>query len=109
MVKNRRSGSLLLLTGDFNAFNGYENHPAIKYLKGESPDDMPPYVLEDTFRVANGGTPNDAAGSTFSTAGKIDYLFAEKGSYTKVVSAAIDRKWYGDASDHYPINAVINF
>ena len=30
MVKNRRSGSLMLLTGDFNAFNGYENHPAIK-------------------------------------------------------------------------------
>ena len=109
MTKNRRPGSLMLLTGDFNAFNGFENHPAIKYLKGESSGDMPPYILEDTFRVANGGYPNDAAGKTFGSAGKIDYLFAEKGSYSNVVSAAIDRKSYGPASDHYPINAVIDF
>jgi len=102
MQTNRRSGSLMMFTGDLNVFDGFENHNAIKYLKGELPGDMPPYVMEDTFRTANG---QGADGTTFPGAGKIDYLFAERG--TGVVSATIDRGNYGAASDHWPINAIV--
>ena len=102
MERNRSPGSLLMFTGDLNVFDGFENHNAIKYLKGELPGDMPPFVLEDTFRVANG---QGADGTTFPGAGKIDYLFAEQG--VGVVSAAIDRGNYGAASDHWPVNALL--
>jgi len=102
MEKYRRPGSLLILTGDLNVFDGFENHSAIKYLKGELDGDMPPYVLEDTFRVVN--DPN-VDGTTYPGCGKIDYLFAEEG--VGVINANIDRNSYGPASDHWPINAVI--
>ena len=102
MEKYRRSGSLLTLTGDLNVFAGFEDHPAIRYFKGELDGDMPPYILEDTFRVANG---ENTDGTTFPNNGKIDYLFAEQGA--GIVSANIDRTSYGPASDHWPINAVI--
>ena len=101
MSEIRRPGSLLLFTGDLNVFSGFENHRAIRYLKGELQEDIPPIPLEDTFRTAN----PDGDGTTFPGAGKIDYLFAEKGS--NVVSAGTDWDNYGAASDHLPIFAVI--
>ena len=82
----------MILTGDLNVFPGFENTDAVKYLKSNG--------LEDTFRKVNGGN-----GSTFGAAGKIDYIFASTG--TTVKSAQIDRRFNGQASDHYAINAVI--
>lgn len=88
----RRHGSTVILTGDLNVFPGFENTDAVKYLKSNG--------LEDTFRKVNGGN-----GSTFGAAGKIDYIFASSG--TVVTSAQIDKRFNGQASDHYAINAVI--
>ena len=94
---------MIILTGDLNVQDGYEKSRAVRYFKGHSQSaPNPPYVLEDTFRTANG---EHADGTTFEHAGKIDYIFARKG--TKVESSKIDRKNYGPASDHWPINAVI--
>ena len=102
MERYRRPGSLIILTGDLNVFGGYENHSAIKYLKGELDGEKPPFILEDTFREVNDASVD---GTTFPNKGKIDYVFANQG--TEIQSANIDRNWYGDASDHWPINAVI--
>ena len=102
MQKHRRPGSLLILTGDLNVFHGYENSETIQYFKGNLNGDSPPYILEDSFRVTNDGNED---GTTFPGAGKLDYIFVEKGA--DVITANIDTTWYGDASDHLPINAVI--
>ena len=101
IVAHKREGSLIVFTGDFNVQDGYENSKAIRHLKGEI--DNPPVPLEDTFRAANGAA---ADGTTFPGQGKIDYVFASPG--TSVASAVIDRGDYGPASDHWPINAIIN-
>lgn len=93
----RRPGSTVVFTGDLNVFDGLENSKAIRYLKYEGP-----VPLEDTFRTANG---DNSDGSTFGSAGKVDYVFTSPG--TPVISAQIDRGHYGPASDHYPINAII--
>ena len=98
-----RHGAMIILTGDLNVQDGYEKSRAVRYFKGQSQSaHNPPYVLEDTFRTANG---EHVDGTTFEHAGKIDYIFARKG--TRVESSVIDRKNYGPASDHWPINAVI--
>jgi len=101
IAANRRPGSILILTGDFNVMSdGYENSKAIRYLTGQLENS--PVVLVDTFRVANGANED---GTTFPGLGKIDYVLTEASS--TVTSAAIDRNNYGDASDHLPINAVL--
>ena len=74
-------------------FPGYEDSDAVQYLKSHG--------LEDTFREIH----PDENGSTFGAAGKLDYIFASAG--TPVQSAEIDRRFNGQASDHYAINAVI--
>jgi endonuclease/exonuclease/phosphatase family metal-dependent hydrolase len=98
---HRRPGSVLILTGDFNVFGGFENSQAIRFLRGELGGNA--YPLEDTFRVAD----PSGNGETFP-GGKIDYILADYG--TPVWSAHIDRETvpYGQASDHYAINAVID-
>lgn len=88
------------MTGDLNVQNGHENSYAVNYLKNAWGNT--PVPLEDTFRTANGAGAN---GSTFGASGKIDYVFASKG--TRIISAKIDRAGYGAASDHFPVNAVI--
>ena len=70
---------------------------AIKYFKNGGH-----YKLEDTFRTVH----HHADGTTYPNSRcKIDYIFARSG--TQVESAEIDRKNYGPASDHWPINAII--
>ena len=103
MEVKRRPGSLLIFTGDLNVEDGFEKSKTILYLKGLLSSAMCPVLLEDTFRVANG---EEADGTTFPNTGKIDYIFANPPG-TQVMSAAIDRKDYGSASDHWPINAII--
>jgi len=95
IAQHRRNGARVVLTGDFNVFDGYENSKAITYLKGQG--------LQDTFRVAN----PSGDGTTFPGAGKIDYIMTDQGA--GVADAWIDRTWYGgEASDHWPVSAVIN-
>ena len=103
MEVKRRPGSLLIFTGDLNVEDGFEKSKTILYLKGLLSSAMCPVLLEDTFRVANG---EEVDGTTFPNSGKIDYVFANPPG-TQVMSAAIDRKDYGSASDHWPINAII--
>ena len=45
------SGSQMILTGDLNVFDGFEQSKAIKYLKGDMNGVSTPYPLEDTFRT----------------------------------------------------------
>jgi len=101
MAQHQRPGSLVIFMGDLNVQRGYENSDAVKHIKGEI--DNPPVPLIDTFREANGPV---ADGSTYPGLGKLDYVFASPG--TSIESAVIDRGDYGRASDHWPINAVIN-
>ena len=41
----------MILTGDLNVFDGFEQSKAIKYLKGDMNGVSTPYPLEDTFRT----------------------------------------------------------
>jgi len=102
ILANRRPGSILILTGDFNVMSDdYENSKAVRYLTGDFEDS--PVVFVDTFRVANGDGED---GSTFPGLGKIDYILTE--AENVVTSAWIDRGNYGEASDHLPISAVLH-
>lgn len=102
MDLHRRPGSQMILTGDLNVFDGFEQSKAIKYLKGGMDGVSTPYPLEDTFRTVNGESVD---GTTYPYTGKVDYIFASPG--TQITSATIDRGNYGPASDHWSINAVI--
>jgi len=101
MAMYRRPNSVAILTGDLNVFGGFENSQAIRFLKGEMGGNANP--LEDTFRVAE----PSGNGETFP-GGKIDYILADSGAV--VYSAHIDKETvpYGQASDHWAINAVID-
>jgi len=96
-----RPGSLKLLTGDFNVFDGYEHSKAIQYLTGQL--ESSPVIMKDTFRQVN---DDSVDGTTFPGAGKLDYILT--GVENEVSNAWIDRTWYGEASDHLPISAVVN-
>jgi len=89
-----------ILTGDFNVFGGYEESPAVRYLKGDFDS---PVQLRDSYRVVH---PEGAA-PTFDTAGKIDYVFVSPD--LQVTEAMIDRDFvpYGQASDHHPVQATL--
>jgi len=96
----RRPSSLVILTGDFNVFDGFEHSKAIQYLTGQL--GSTPVLMMDTFRKVN----NDSVdGTTFPGAGKIDYILTEVDF--AVTDAWIDRHNYGEASDHLPISGII--
>ena len=48
IAAHRRPGSRIILTGDFNCDDGYEQSKPVLYLKGEL--NSPPVPLDDTFR-----------------------------------------------------------
>ena len=119
----RRPGSRIILTGDFNCDDGWENSKPVRYeskwneivchknlcryfkgLLGGLP--VPPLTLDDTFRTYNG---DDVDGTTFpGKPGKIDYVMVDKGAVVR--NAWIDRNWadHGHASDHWPVGAVVD-
>ena len=97
----KRPDSTVIFMGDLNVEDGGENAMAIQYLKGNWAGESPPIPLEDSFRIAN----PDGNGETFNGKGKLDYIFVLPG--TTVTEAKIDRSNYGDASDHWPISALI--
>merc|ERR1712223_938335 len=101
--QHRKPGSRIILTGDFNCDDGWENSKPVRYFKGEIENS--PVPLDDTFRVVNDMSVD---GTTFpGKDGKIDYVMIDKGG--KVESARIDRNWddLGKASDHWPVAAVV--
>jgi len=104
MAQHRRPGSRIMLTGDFNCDDGYENSKPVLYFKGEL--NNAPITFDDTFRSYNGA---GADGTTFpGKPGKIDYVLVDKGAMVK--NAWIDRNWddQGKASDHWPVSAVVD-
>jgi len=101
--QHRKPGSRIILTGDFNCDDGFENSKPVRYFKGEIENN--PVPLDDTFRIVNDMSVD---GTTFpGKTGKIDYVMIDKGG--KVESARIDRNWddAGKASDHWPVMAVV--
>jgi len=99
----RTPGSRVILTGDFNCYDGFEDSKPVRYLKGEL--ESTPVPLDDTFRVVN---DESVDGTTLTNeAGKMDYVMVDKEA--EVLSAWIDRNWddVGKASDHWPIAAVV--
>ena len=85
---SKRSGSTVILTGDMNAA---ENSAAINHLKAS---------YEDSWRKIKGGANGNTMGGR-----KIDFVFVSRG--TSVTDAKIDRRFNGQASDHYAITATI--
>jgi len=105
MEEHRKPGSRVILTGDFNCDDGFENSKPVLYFKGQL--ENTPVPLDDTFRVFNG---DGVDGTTFpGKTGKIDYLMVDKGAGVR--NAWIDRNWddVGKASDHWPVAAVVEF
>merc|ERR1712121_39795 len=101
--QNRVPGSRIILTGDFNCDDGWEDTQPVKYLKGLL--ENTPVPLDDTFRTYN---DESVDGATFpGKKGKIDYVMVDKGAVVK--NAWIARNWddQGKASDHWPIAAVV--
>lgn len=104
----------VFLSGDFNAI---ENVSEILYLQGKSVDIQgetrtAPVALRDSFRVVNPGEPNVQTFHSFGRtnfAGKIDYIFVSP--EFRVKSAKIIRRTFSGnfPSDHYPIDAQLEF
>jgi endonuclease/exonuclease/phosphatase family metal-dependent hydrolase len=92
----------VLLGGDLNVFDGFEEGPVIADLVGSG--------LVDVFRVAEptaDGTTFE--GNDWAPAGRIDYVFAT--APVDVLDAAIDRDAVptGEGSDHYAVYASVEF
>lgn len=95
IVARKSISDPVILTGDFNVFDGFENSKAVQYFKGGLGS---PLTLVDSFRAVH---PDDN-GATFGAAGKIDYVFLS--SALTATEAGIDRTMPdGQGSDHYPI------
>jgi endonuclease/exonuclease/phosphatase family metal-dependent hydrolase len=113
VAKHVKPGEIAFVTGDFNSG---ENSQALKYLKGEeaeiqAKDVKGPIAMVDTYRVVN---PDEKDVQTFHGFGtvkfsaKIDYILMY--GDLKVKSAKIIRdKTDIYPSDHYPIDAVMEF
>jgi endonuclease/exonuclease/phosphatase family metal-dependent hydrolase len=90
--------SPVLLAGDFNVFDGFEDGEVISFLDDSG--------LRDLFRFAR---PN-ADGTTFlgnswAPSGRLDYVFST--TPVDVLDARIDG--VSDASDHYPVVATVRY
>lgn len=113
LAKRQDKDAPAFLTGDFNTGEGSRG---ISYLKGkqteiQTEDVTGPLAMKDTFREAN---PDETFIQTFHGYGtvkyneKIDYIMMD--GNLKVKSAKIIRD-KGDIypSDHYPVDAVMEF
>ncbi len=98
-IQGRASVELpVLLAGDFNVFDGFEDGEVISFLSDSG--------LTDLFRVAR----PDADGTTFlgnswAPSGRLDYVFST--TPVEVLDARIDG--VSDASDHYPVVATVQY
>jgi len=98
-IQTRSSPDIpVVVAGDFNVFDGFEDGEVIAFLKDSG--------LADLFRMAS----PDADGTTFlgnswAPAGRLDYLFST--APVDVIDARIDR--VEEASDHYPVVATVQY
>ena len=111
---DRRKQFRALLMGDFNA----ERNPHIEYGRNAYRQVTEKY--RDAWIISahnRGWDPGDRRGFTLPTGPypgpdpsykRVDYVFLRKDSGVNVVSAARLRRT-GDASDHYPVRAVLRF
>ncbi|MDR2755298.1 MAG: endonuclease/exonuclease/phosphatase family protein [Planctomycetaceae bacterium] len=99
--------------GDLNCG---EKSPAIRYMQGDSmtldnTEIKSPFVLIDTFRVANPDATEVGTFNNFKSPGqeKIDYIFVS--APLKTVSSKIIRTQRNNRypTDHFPIEAVIQW
>lgn len=97
-IANRGNSDPVILSGDFNVFSGFEKSKAIQYLTGKL--NSAPVLLYDTYRAVH----PSGKGSTFGSAGKIDYLLATNDIFT--TSSTIDYNAHG--SDHFPVLATVS-
>ena len=98
-LEDRASPGLpVVVAGDLNVFDGFEEGPVISYLTSAG--------LTDLFRAAQ----PDGDGTTFlghgwAPDGRIDYLFST--APVEVIEARVDP--VADASDHYPVTATVEY
>lgn len=88
----------VVVAGDFNVFDGFEEGEVISFLKDSG--------FVDLFRMAN----PDADGTTFlgnswAPSGRLDYVFST--APVDVIDARIDQ--VEEASDHYPVVATVQY
>jgi endonuclease/exonuclease/phosphatase family metal-dependent hydrolase len=93
-----RSEVAVLLAGDFNVFDGFEDGEVIASLVRAG--------LRDLFRVAH---PDETAvtflGKSWAPRGRLDYVFST--APVDVIGARIDP--VEQASDHYPVVATVRY
>jgi endonuclease/exonuclease/phosphatase family metal-dependent hydrolase len=92
----------VILGGDLNVFDGFEDGLVINYL-GDS-------GLVDLYRVIDPvGDATTFVGNDWAPAGRLDYLFST--APVEVLGAFIDRESIpaGEGSDHYPVTASVEF
>lgn len=94
-------------TGDFNAAEGSS---PINYLQSDVNN---PVKMNDSYRDIH---PNEVNSGTYhyysgtKTENKIDYVFAETGTFTTTSADIIHYNENGNyPTDHYPVEAVIKF
>ena len=96
-IEDRAVGQApVLLTGDFNVFDGFEAGRVVGYIRDAG--------LVDVFRVADPeGDGTTFVGNDWAPAGRLDYIFAS--APVDVLDAFIDRDTIpaGMGSDHYPV------
>ncbi len=92
----------VLLSGDFNVFDGFEDGRVVDYLGAGG--------LIDVFRVADpDGDGTTFVGNDWAPAGRLDYIFAT--APVEVIDAFIDRDSIaaGEGSDHHPVIGSVRF
>lgn len=92
----------VVLAGDFNVFDGFEDSQVVQTLLAAG--------LTDAFRAVNPDADGTTyQGNTWAPAGRIDYIFATEP--VTVLASSIDRDSIpdGDGSDHYPVLATLEF
>lgn len=92
------AGLPVVVAGDLNVFDGFEDGPVIAYLTGAG--------LTDLFRALHpAGDATTFLGNSWAPSGRLDYLFST--APVDVIEARIDP--VADASDHYPVTATVRY
>jgi endonuclease/exonuclease/phosphatase family metal-dependent hydrolase len=86
----------VVLGGDLNVFDGFEDDPALRLLIDSG--------LVDTLREVSDADVTTFEGNTWAPAGRIDYVLATAPVDVLAASVAED-----SASDHRPVSATLSF
>jgi endonuclease/exonuclease/phosphatase family metal-dependent hydrolase len=96
------SADPVVLTGDFNVFDGFENSLAVQFFKGGSDS---PISLLDSYRVPH----PEGAVSTYGAAGKIDYVFVTQDLTVNAATIEDTAVPDGQGSDHDAVTATLSY